>query len=291
VATKSSRRSSRLPAATAANATYEYRPVFVFNRDHLWRVRGPKRDQASYDLDTYLGRRTFWKNYDPAFAMGVHNDIFDNQMKELSWLERFTVKSASLALDANVLSYDPRDHCDFAYIDESWRRIQDRLNSGDVSDLGCACHTVADFYAHTLYAQVVPAASGVLPLYDPTHPVGPGTTQDAVFDRTRFDINNKKPALMEAQTRVCWQGKLISGQRWSWYTTYPDDIQAKAELASRRCLPDHDLLAVDAKSTKDNPKHLYPTKTVYNQQFDLRKSAAERHVRALFLDWHAKHHS
>ena len=277
------------PAASVASATYEYQPLFVFNRDHLWRVHGPKRNQPSCDLNTYLGRRKFWKSYDPAFAMGVHNDIFDNQMKELTWLERFTVKSASLALDANVLSYDPRDHCDFAYIDESWRRIQDRLNSGEVSDLGCACHAVADFYAHSLYAHVVSPVSGALPLFDPAQGLDPGASQDAVFDRARFDINNAKPALTEAQTRTRWQGKLISGQWWRWYTTYPNDIQKQQELAPRRCLPDHDLLAVDAKSTKDNPKHLYPTKAAYNQQFDLRKNAAERHVRAVFLDWHAKH--
>jgi len=158
-----------------------------------------------------------------------------------------------------------------------------------VSDLGRACHAVADFYAHTLYAHVIPPVSGALPLYDPAHPLDPGANQDAIFDRARFDINNSKPALTETQTQVRWQGKLISGQWWRWYTTYPDDIQTKAELAPRRCLPDHDLLAVDAKSAKDNPKHLYPTKTAYNQQFALRQSAAERHVRAVFLDWHAKH--
>jgi hypothetical protein len=83
---------------------------------------------------------------------------------------------------------------------------------------------------------------------------------------------------------------LVSGQWWRWFATYPNDIQTSAELAPRRCLPDHDYLAVDATSTKDNPKHLYPTKAAYNLQFDLRQRAAERHVRAVFLDWRAKHH-
>ena len=212
-------------------------------------------------------------------------------MKRLSWFERFTVKTASLAMDANVLSYDPRDHCDFAYIDESWRRIQERLDSGSVSDLGRACHTVADFYAHTLYGHVVEPASGWLPLYVPSHPIDPGAKQDAVFDRAKFSINNDKPALTEAQTRAYWQGKLISGQWWRWYATYPDDIQKPKLLGPRRCLPDHDFLAVDDKATQDDPKHLYPTQALFNQQFNLRKDAAERHVGAVFAKWYAQHRS
>ncbi|HEU5069678.1 MAG TPA: transglutaminase-like domain-containing protein [Verrucomicrobiae bacterium] len=58
------------PAAPVAGATYEYQPLFVFNRDHLWQVHGPKSEKSVSELDTYLGRRRFWKNYDPAFAMG-----------------------------------------------------------------------------------------------------------------------------------------------------------------------------------------------------------------------------
>lgn len=277
------------PRPAVAAASYEYRPLFVFNRNHLWRVHGPKDSKHVLDLDSYLGRRTFWKEYNPSFAMGVHSDIFDRQMKELSALERFTVKSASFDLDASVLMYDPRDHCDFGYINESWARVQTRLDSGDSRDLGFACHTVGDFYAHSLYAHVVEPVADQLPLYDPAQPVNPGAKQDEVFDRAKFSINNDAPALNEAQTRAFWQGKLVSGQWWRWYTTYPDEIQTKQELAPRRCLPDHDLLAVDAKSSENNPKHLYPTKAAYNRQFDLRKNAAERHVRALFLTWYARH--
>src|SRR5262249_51261919 len=154
-------------------------------------------------------------------------------------------KTASLALDANVLSYDPRDHCDFAYIDESWRRIGQRLATGNVSDLGYACHTVADFYAHSLYAHVVARGREPLPLYNPAQPINPGTAQDEVFDRSRFSINNDQPALTEEQTRAYWKGRLITGQWWRWFATYPNDIQKPSVLEPRRCLPDHDLLAVD----------------------------------------------
>jgi hypothetical protein len=283
-------RSAVKPAVAVAESSYEYQPLFVFNRDHLWRVHGPGGDKIAREFGTYLGRRKFWTGYDPAFAMGVHNNIFDNQMKELSWMDRFTVKTASLGLDANVLSYDPRDHCDFAYVDESWQRIHERLATGDVGDLGRACHAVADFYAHTLYGHVIAPVGGKLPLYDPSQPVNPGNKQDAVFDRAKFSINNKNPLYKtDAETRAHWQGKLISGQWWRSFTTYPDDIQNPEELDPRRCLPDHDLLAVDDEATADNPAHLYSTKEAYNDQFKLRKSAAERHVRAVFLDWRAKH--
>lgn len=36
------------------------------------------------DVDTYVGRRKLWENYDPAFALGCTMDSFDSQMKELS---------------------------------------------------------------------------------------------------------------------------------------------------------------------------------------------------------------
>jgi hypothetical protein len=277
------------PAAGAPQSSYEYQPIFVFNRDHLWRVHGPHGEKRAEELDTYLTHRKFWQTYDPAFATGVHNSIFDTQMAELSWFDRFTVKTASLGVDANVLSYDPRDHCDFAYLDESWQRIYQRLSSGSVGDLGRACHAVADFYAHSLFAHVVAPVGGRLPLYDPGHPPNPGTKQDAVFNRAKFSINNSAPTLSEAATRTFWQGKLISGQWWRAYSTYPNDIQSPKTLGPRRCLPDHDLLAVDDLITRDKPEHLYPTKAKYNQQFVLRKNAAERHVRTLFLDWYAQH--
>ncbi len=274
----------------AEQSAFEYRPLFVFNRDHLWRVHGPARTMEVEDVDTYVGRRKLWENYDPAFALGVHNGLFDSQMKELSWMDRFAVKSASLGLDANVLSYDPRDHCDFAYVDESWERIRLRLASGSVGDLGRACHAIADFYAHTMYAHVVAPVDGKLPLYEASQPINPGSKQDVVFDRSKFSINNDKPMLTEAKTRSHWSGKLISGQWWRDYTTYPNDIQNAVELDPRRCLPDHDLLAVDDLVSQGKAGHLYPTKAAYNAQFALRHDAAARHVRAAFLAWRALHH-
>ncbi len=278
------------PSMSSAYLTrYEYRPEFVLNRDHLWRVNGPRGPRSPRSLDTYLAARRTWETFDPSFGLGVHNSLFDKAMPELSWIDRFRVKTASLALDANVLTYDPRDHCDFGYINESWKGIVQRLATGDVEDLGRACHTVADFYAHSLYAHVVRASGGRLPLYDPNAPPDPGTRQDEVFDRTRFPIDASAASLSPSQAIRHWRGRLISGQWWRRYTTYPDELQTPAELGPRRSLPDHDVIAVDEPPSSDNPKHLYPTRAAYAAQYGLRYDAAQRHVRQLFLGWAKMH--
>lgn len=62
-----------------------------------------------------------------------------------------------------------------------------------------------DFYAHSLYAHVVPATGGHLPLYDPSHPVNPGSRQDAMFDRNKFTINNDKPVFKDASLWSHWE--------------------------------------------------------------------------------------
>ncbi len=82
---------------------------------------------------------------------------------------------------------------------------------------------------------------------------------------------------------------MISGQWWRAYSTYPSELQTPKQLGPRRCLPDHDQMAVDGNATADNPSHLYPNKRAFNAQFDLRKRAAERHVRAIFRTWCANH--
>jgi hypothetical protein len=167
--------------------------------------------------------------------------------------------------------------------------VQARLASANIMDFGCAVHTAADFYAHSLYAHVIDPVGGRLPLYDPAAPIKPGAREDEVFDRTRFSINNPRPALTESQTRSYWRGKLVSGQWWRWYTSYPDDLKSATQLGPRRCLPDHDLIAVDDAASEDKPNHLYPAKAVYNAQFALRRDAAVRHVRSLYRQWKQAH--
>lgn len=258
----------------------EYLPCFVFNAHHLWRVRGPER-RAAGSLVDYLGSRlaNFWSEFDPSFAAGVHNDVFDQALAGMPELDRLVIKAASLGVDADVLRYDPRDHFDFAYIPEGWARVQARLATGRLQDFGLAAHAIADFYAHSLYGYLARnrVTNGRLPLYDPAQPL-PAEEMDYSFlahlDRPGC---TGSPEAFE----TLWNGKLISGQWWRWYTTYPDELEP--ELGFRRCLPDHDALAVD--SPRPVPSNPLFDPTEQQIQFALRRQAAIEHIAAVHNQW------
>lgn len=133
-------------------ADVEYLPHFVFNRHHLWNVR-TRESTAGAFADYVDGRRNFWDRFDPTFAAGVHNEIFDEALGDMPWLQRLEVKAISLAADANVIAYHPFDHFDTAYVDGAWARVQSRLATGEVVDFARAVHAVGDFYAHTFYGE------------------------------------------------------------------------------------------------------------------------------------------
>jgi hypothetical protein len=261
----------------------EYVPHFVFNTNHLWRVRSPE-NRASDRFDKYLEARqdNFWSKFDPSFAAGVHFDIFDAAFSAMSELELQAVKSVSLRVDVDVLSYDPRDHFDFAYIDESWQRVEQRLATKRLNDLGLAGHAIADFYAHSVYGYIMKdrLVAQKLPLYDPNAPLPPDWLQ---YDFTNMSLPGCNESAVEASKH--WSGRLISGQWWRWYSAYPKDLKSPQELALRRCLPDHDLLAVDAL----DPKHGYQFVPIdeYREQFRLRKQAAIEHLAAAYRTWKA----
>jgi hypothetical protein len=257
----------------------EYIPHYVFNRTHLWAVRsfdGP-RDQ---DLERYLRTRAFWERFTPRFALGVHDTLFDRALYDMPDDDLDLVKRTSLAVDVNVLAYDPRDHFDFAYVDEGWKRVQRRLATRRLRDFGLAAHAIADFYAHTLYGEVGPSTSeGGLTLYDPAAPPD--------FSSVRYDFSRMElPGCRRGATSAAatWSGRLISGQWWRWYTTFPDELEDAADFGRlRRCLPDHDALAVDS-SVRDEDHARY-TPADYQRQFALRYAAAQAHIRQVFLAW------
>jgi hypothetical protein len=266
----------------ALKSDIEYQPHFVFNRDHLWRVRSSDR-AAQLTLEDYLGFRIdkFWKKFDPSFAVKAHEHIFDQALSNILPPEEIgLVKHHSFMVDINTLAYDPRDHFDFAYIDEGWRHVRSRLASGRLRDFALAAHAIGDFYAHSFYAHCVPTAGdGRLPLYDPSHPPDP--------QRFAYDFSNlPRPGCSKsaAEAATLWRGRLISGQWWRWYTTYPDELESETELAPRRCLPDHDAVAVDSRTAADSMK-LYATVREYKRQYDLRVDAAIRHVRQEAQEW------
>ena len=126
----------------------EYVPYYVFNHDHLWRLDD---NTLSIEFQDYLNNRTFWKKFDPRFAAGVHNSIYDLAFHDLSWEKRFWMKSVSLAVDT-VQTYDPCDHFDNGYISQGWDLVDKRLAKKTLTGLAYAAHTIADFYAHSTYA-------------------------------------------------------------------------------------------------------------------------------------------
>ena len=260
----------------------EYLPHFVFNRDHLWRIRSNEQP-AAMAFPGYLGHRIdkFWKKFDPAFAVKVHEHIFDFALKGILSAEEIEqVKHFSFMVDVNALAYDPRDHFDFAYIDEGWRHVQNRLATGEIKDFALAAHALGDFYAHSLYAHCIPVGNGgELPLYDPSHPPDPGRF---IYDFSTLPLPGCSGNSVDAAS--LWKGRLISGQWWRWYTTYPDELQSEAELAPRRCLPDHDAVAVDSNTACDTMR-LYETVREYKRQYALRVDAAVRHLRQEAQKW------
>lgn len=264
----------------------EYVPCFVFNSDHLWRVRSPQA-VAGKGLQKYLHKRNFWGDFDPSFAAGVHNSIFDEALTQAGMpsSDLLIVKAASLRVDVNVLAYDPRDHFDFAYITEGWAQVKKRLDSGSLDDFGLAVHAIGDFYAHSMYGHFAPVSNSRIPLYDPDHPNIPAAAMVYNFDGLPRPDSN----VDATSAAVQWQGKLISGQWWRWYTTYPEKFKKDAkDLQRRRNLPDHDFLAVDSPS-EDNPQHFFVRNGSYTNQFKLRQSAAVEHVAKAYRDWRKQH--
>ncbi len=275
---KAGRQTGAVPVFSAQTQSVEYVPYFVFNREHLWNIRS--REACKKSFTDYLGTWAFWTTFEPTFAAGVHRTLFDEALDGLATPEDLSVmKRASFWVDVNVLNYDPRDHFDFAYLDESWQRVQQRLQSGQVKDFGLAGHTIADFYAHTVYGEFGRVDDNGLEIYDP------GQTQLArkpVYDFTECDLPGC--ALNARQAARHWKGEIISGQWWRWYATFPDDLQETADFKQyRRCLPDHDVTAVDSPKYP-GPTHRY-TEAEFVRQFGLRRQAAMTHIRQAYLEW------
>lgn len=262
----------------------EYIPCFVFNSDHLWRVRSTEAI-AGKSFHDYLNSREFWTTFDPSFAFSVHNFIFDRALKGMSSTSLCVVKAASLRVDINVLAYDPRDHFDFSYMQESWERVSLRLKSGTLDDFGLAIHAIGDFYAHSMYAYFAPKIGGnrIAP-YDPANPIPP---EKLVYDFTGLPLPG---ANLDANAAAkLWQGELISGQWWRpWFTTYPPDLKNPKQLQKHRNLPDHDALAVDSP-TPEKKEHFFVRNGTYQEQFNLRQQAAIDHVAQVYQDWRKMH--
>ena len=259
----------------------EYTPYFVFNRSHLWRVRGPDL-RANLKLMAYLDSRRFWQTFKPSFAARVHDGIYDDALAGMSRTDLLAVKGLSLMADVDVLAYDPRDHFDFAYMDESWQKARARLSTGKLHDFAYAVHAIGDFYAHSFYSDFAQYdASGNLVPYDP---VNPNLKTPPAYDFTRY-APLPGCSTDPQQAAAGWSGHLISGQWWRWFTTFPDDLKNSPDFPRHRCLPDHDQVAVDSATPKKEQRHFIGAE--YTRQFKLRYGAAVEHIRKVYQDWKA----
>jgi len=276
---RAQRQSGKGAPAAFETVDAEYLPHFVFNRHHLWRVR-TREDDSLRPLPKYLEQRNFWAGFKPSYATSIHNSIYDEALTGMSAADLATVHRVSLGVDVNVLAYDPRDHFDFSYLPEGWQRVQRRLASKKLTDFGLAVHAIADFYAHSLYGEFAPQrADWSIAPYNPEEPLEP---ERLVYDFSKYA---PLPGCSDgaASAAAAWRGKLISGQWWRWFTTFPRELKTPANFAHRRCLPDHDTIAVD--TPRPSSAHRRYDEAEYALQFALRRGAAVEHIRAAYRAW------
>jgi hypothetical protein len=283
---------------SVAESVHEYEPHFVFNDEHLWAVcdRG-----QSGDLPGYLDNRQFWEEFDPSFAASVHDSIYDQALAGMSWSDLQWVKAASLAIDANLAIYDPRDHFDDAYIPDAWARVEQRLATRSVNDFALAAHAVGDFYAHSSWGVFGQRDAGgkLLPLIDHANAnfaLAPDYSEDGRFPiaSARFSVNEpvwgKRPRSEEPGV---WQGVLISGRYaqskdphqgvFEKLTYIPGELCDRADYPKRAGLPHHNEIAVD-QSTPIGEHRLYG-QPAYGEAFQERFGAAVAHIRAIYTAW------
>jgi hypothetical protein len=288
--------------ARAPKETVEYIPYYVFNDTHLWKL---KNNTVDTTFEEYLASRDFWEKFDPEFATGVHNSIFDEALGGLlSPTDLLYLKGVSLAQDINPAIYDPRDHFDNGYISESWAILKSRCAEYTLTGLAKACHAAADFYAHTSYEFFASKdGNGSLVIYDPDKPAGclsqPPDYSTGGFALTRFSSNQSKCDSPDLKTKAikCWKGKLISGRfaqpgdqaqgfLEKTFISIPYALRSAPDFDMRTCLPHHNEIAVDDQNMPAGHV-LYGKQAEYGAAFESRKKAAVDHIRKLYGNWRA----
>jgi hypothetical protein len=298
----------------------EYVPHYVFNIDHLWQVhsRDFNRNVAFKD---YCYSRRFWNKFDPSFAAGVHNTIYDQALGgKIPAGALSAIKRKSLWLDVNILTYDPRDHFDNGYIPESWDRVNKRLaafskDNNDWDSFGAAAHSIGDFYAHSSYVHFAVLQNAASPqgqaaicspgaglVASPQYTGNPGDPSLPPFDLTSaaFSLNSNLWKGTKQQAATQWAGKLISGRYaqkhdpksgfFENFTSLPLDLTQAAGYSTRGALPHHNEIAVDDQSLSADHKLYRATangpddRQAFTNQFRWRKNTAIQHIRKALLE-------
>lgn len=290
--------------------TAEYIPFFIFNDAHLWATQ----DSSLYEGKKAIHLKRDWSTLHPSFAGWVHKTILNEALTPdicPQWVlaslnQHFTsvLWKRSLTVDDIELpgSYDPRDHFDNGYIEESWKQVTDRLEqfskSGirNLNSFHCAVHGIGDFYAHSSYAEFGVVQEGKLALYNPANPASsltqsPDYGQGSGFDIAsgKFSINANLWKGSAQEATALWKGKLVSG-RYAQHgdsqdileaiTFIPASLTKDKDFYLRGSLPHHNEIAVD----DDTGSNVLYDQDKFAAQYALRKDAAVRHIRQAFVD-------
>jgi hypothetical protein len=292
----------------------EYIPNFVFNDVHLWEIFGP--DPCPPFREVAL--RSRWSRIHPRFAGEIHYDLLAKALQGIApdWYvralqSRFTrIPFVGLVdhIDMVLCDYDPRDHFDNGYIDGGWEFVDERLEtfrSRPLTDpraidaFARSAHAIADFYAHSSYMHFAGPVLGPKP-YEPGNlPVPPGYGPGSSFDLAsgKFSRNRYVFDQTPADAARYWNGKLISGRyaqprdtQPGWanaitegLTFIPEKLLEAKDFKYRGGLPHHNEIAVDNEYSRRNQSHkLYFDPGSYNRQFEWRKKAATKHIRAAY---------
>ena len=245
----------------------------------------------------------------PKFAASVHNAIFDEALGDIVPPNGISaIKAQSTYMDANIATYDPMDHIDNGYVDESWQRINERLDAfrkdpTSWKTFGAAAHTIGDFYAHTSYMHFAPIqADGTAAIYQPGMDLGfvPDYSETSSFSLVNgtFSVNTNLWDDTQDVALVYWNGKLISGRYaqkydpcaefWDGLTSIPYSLSLGDDFKFRGALPHHNEIAVDSDIMI--PEHKLYSKDSqgpddrmsYANQFQWRKATAIKHIRQTF---------
>ena len=288
----------------------EYIPFFIFNDVHLWTMQS----HPLYEGKGAVSLKRDWSRLDPSFAGWVHKTILNEALTPdicpdwvLASLNRhFTsaLMQRSLTVDDVDLpgGYDPRDHFDNGYIEESWKQVADRLGqfkTEGVRNLDLfhrAAHAIGDFYAHSSYAEFGPVQNGKLALYDPGNaaaslPQPPDYGPGSDFDITsgKFSTNAALWKGSPEEAAALWKGKLISGRYAQKsdskkiveaITSIPAALTRDKGFSLRGSLPHHNEIAVD----EDEGSNVLYDSGKFAAQYNLRKDAAVRHIRQAFVE-------
>lgn len=288
----------------------EYIPFFIFNDVHLWTTQS----HTLYQGKGAIRLKRDWSKLNPSFAGWVHKTILNEALTPdvcpdwvLASLNRhFTsvLGKRSLTVDDVDLpgGYDPKDHFDNGYIEESWKQVATRLaqfRTAGVRNLDLfhrAAHAIGDFYAHSSYGEFAAIQNGKLALYDPSNAAASLPQPPDYGTGSHFDIASGKFSTNAAlwkgsaqEAAALWKGKLISGRYAQKndshgiveaITSVPASLTTGKNFSLRGALPHHNEIAVD----EDEGHNVLYDKEKFAAQYNLRKDAAVRHIRQAFAE-------